>query len=357
MFTKRRLIGSAAIVAISALTSAGMLTPAFAKDAAPSTSVGSMAHCQSDPLMMAYYRTWRDTTVPESANSNLPDKNVISMDQIPKGVDVAMVFDAGATKDTEYWETLGKHYVPKLHKQGTRVVYTLWIDQFAKADVALNDEAYAAYAQWIMDTYVTPYGIDGIDVDVESYPQGDGLTRSIGIFNALGKLIGPKSGTDKLFIFDTNQTGSTQLFSAVSHNFSYVLLQAYGRNITGMQNTWGTFADKINSCQFLIGFSFPEEQDRTNWNDAAGPFSEEAFSTSRARDYALWQPTGGQKGGAFVYAIDRDGKAWNENTISPTNFAWTKAVIKAQDDAAGIKTPGQGNNPHNNNGNGNGNGK
>lgn len=59
--------------------------------------------------------------------------------------------------------------------------------------------------------------------------------------NALGKLIGPKPGTDKLFIFDTN---------------------------------------KINSCQFLIGFSLPEEQDRTNWNDAAGPFSKEAFSAS-----------------------------------------------------------------------------
>ncbi|WP_269939686.1 EndoS/ChiA family endoglycosidase [Arthrobacter sp. HY1533] len=331
MFNKHRLISSAAILAISALAGVGLMTPASAAEKAPAAPVGSVANCQGEPLMMAYYRTWRDVTVPESANSNLPDKNVMSMDQIPKGVDVAMVFDAGATQDTAYWDTLRESYVPKLHKQGTRVVYTLWIDQFAKADVALNDEAYAQYAQWVMDTYVTPYGLDGIDVDVESYPKGDGLTRAIGIFNALGKLIGPRSGTDKLFIFDTNQTGSTPLFTAVSHNISYVLLQAYGRNIAGMQNTWNTFSDKINSCQFLIGFSFPEEQDRTNWNDAAGPFSKESFSTSRANDYALWQPEGGQKGGSFVYAIDRDGKAWNENTISPTKFKWTKEVIKTQD--------------------------
>lgn len=343
MFTKRRLIRSAAIVAVSALASASMLTPAFAAGKTPSAETGSPAGCESDPLMMAYYRTWRDVTVPQDANSNLSDKNVMSMDKIPKDVDVAMVFDAGATEGTAYWDTLRDKYVPKLHKQGTRVVYTLWIDQFASADVALNDEAYAEYAQWVMDTYVTPYGLDGIDVDVESFPQGDGLTRSIGIFNALGKLIGPKSGTDKLFIFDTNQTGTSPLFTAVSHNISYVLLQAYGRNIAGMQGTWETFADKIDSCQFLIGFSFPEEQDRTNWNDAPGQFSTEAFAASRARDYALWQPAGGTKGGTFVYAIDRDGKAWNENTISRTKFDWTKAVIKAQDEAAGIKNPGKGN--------------
>lgn len=77
-----------------------------------------MANWQSDPLMMAYYRTWRDVTVPENANSNLPDKNVMSMDQLPQGVDVAMVFDAGATQGTAFWDTLREHYLPKLHKQG-----------------------------------------------------------------------------------------------------------------------------------------------------------------------------------------------------------------------------------------------
>nr|WP_195849343.1 hypothetical protein [Arthrobacter sp. AQ5-05] len=147
------MISSAAILAIPALAGVGMITPASAQNSAPATSVGSLAHCTSDPLMMACYRTWRDVTVPENANSNLPDKSVILMDEIPKGVDVAMVFEAGATQGTEYWDTLRDSYVPKLHKQGTRVIYTLWIDQFAKADVALNDDA---YAQWVMDTYVTP---------------------------------------------------------------------------------------------------------------------------------------------------------------------------------------------------------
>ena len=301
-----------------------------------SAPVGNTSQCSAEPLTMAYYRTWRDVTVPQSANSNLPDPNVTRMTDLPPEVDVAMVFDAGATADTDYWRALRDEYVPALHARGTRVAYTLWIDKLAKADIPLTDQAYRDYAQKLVDTYVTPYGLDGIDIDVESYPTGDNLTRAIGVFNALGDIIGPTSGSDKILIFDTNQNGSTPLFTAVSSKVSYVLLQAYGRGTAGMQSTWNTFADKIAPCQFLPGFSFPEEQDRTHWGDAEGIYDAATAPGSTAYAYATWQPQGGTKGGFFAYAVDRDGKVWGDNSITPTSFTWMKNLSAVQDDAAGV---------------------
>lgn len=301
-----------------------------------SASVGNTSQCSAEPLTMAYYRTWRDVTVPQSANSNLPDPNVTRMTDLPPEIDVAMVFDAGATADTDYWRALRDEYVPELHARGTRVAYTLWIDKLAKADIPLTDQAYRDYAQKLVDTYVTPYGLDGIDIDVESYPTGDDLTRAIGVFHALGDLLGPTSGSDKILIFDTNQDGSTPLFTAVSSKVSYVLLQAYGRGAAGMQSTWNTFADKIAPCQFLPGFSFTEEQDRTHWGDAEGIYDPATAPGSTAYEYATWQPEGGTKGGFFAYAVDRDGKVWGDDSITPTSFTWMKNLSAVQDDAAGV---------------------
>ncbi len=290
---------------------------------------------------MAYYRTWRDVTVPQNANSNLPYPNVTRMSDLPAEIDVAMVFDAGATANTDYWRTLRDTYVPALHAQGTKVVYTLWLERLAKAKIPLTEDAYRAYAKELVDSFVTPYGLDGIDIDVESYPEGDELTRAIGVFNALGKLIGPKSGTDKLFIFDTNQHGGTPLFKAVHGNVSFVLLQAYGRGTWGMQGTWNTFSDKIAACQFLPGFSFPEEQDSTRWGDAEGIYDPAKAPSSNAYKFATWQPEGGSpKGGFFAYAVDRDGKAWGDDTITPTQFSWMKNLSAVQDKAAGVVPKG-----------------
>jgi hypothetical protein len=216
-------------------------------------------------------------------------------------------------------------------------VYTLWIDKLAKADIPLTEDAYREYAQQLIDTYVTPYGLDGIDIDVESYPQGDELTRAIGVFTALGELIGPRSGTDRLFIYDTNQTGDTPLFEAVAGSVSYVLLQAYGRGTDGMQATWETFADDVAPCRFLPGFSFYEEQDRTHWGDAEGLYDPATAPESTAYQYAVWQPEEGTKGGFFAYAVDRDGKVYGDDTITTTEFTWMRNLSRVQDEAAGVE--------------------
>ncbi|WP_217184884.1 Ig-like domain-containing protein [Streptomyces sp. AC495_CC817] len=326
---------STLLTGLAAFAAQPAIADTAAAPAAASTA-DSTVQCESTPQTMAYYRTWRDVTVPQSANSNLPDPNVTRMTDLPAEIDVAMVFDAGATAGTDYWPTLRDTYVPELHARGTKVVYTLWIDRLAKADIPLTQEAYRAYAQELVDTFVTPYGLDGIDIDVESYPQGDDLTRAIGVFNALGELIGPKSGTDRIFIYDTNQTGDTPLFEAVAGNISYVLLQAYGRGTAGMQSTWETFADDIAPCRFLPGFSFYEEQDRTHWGDAEGIYDPATAPSSTAYQYAVWQPEVGTKGGFFAYAVDRDGKVFGDDSITKTDFTWMKNLSRVQDEAAGV---------------------
>ncbi|MCX8648605.1 hypothetical protein J3U01_09340 [Bifidobacterium sp. B4107] len=57
------------------------------------------------------------------------------------------------------------------------------------------------------------------------------------------------------------------------------------------------------------------------------------MSTSRAMQYALWEPDDGadgrQKGGVFEYAVDRDGVRRGDDKLQPTTFEWTKALSAA----------------------------
>jgi hypothetical protein len=49
------------------------------------------------------------------------------------------------------------------------------------------------------------YNLDGIDIDIESSPSGATLTKFVAATKALSKYFGPKSGTGKTFVYDTNQ--------------------------------------------------------------------------------------------------------------------------------------------------------
>lgn len=195
-------------------------------------------------------------------------------------------------------------------------MFTVFVDDLIRPDIAMTQASHRAEAQKLFDTYITTWGLDGLDIDVERTLTADQLRRASGIMTALGELIGPRSGTDYLFIYDTNMTGAHPLFQATASSIDYVFLQAYGRSVTSLQRTWETFSTRISSCQFLPGFSFYEERG-ARWGDVSTP-----FESSRAAAYARWQPTGGEKGGVFAYAIDRDGKVQGDDTITRTDFSW-----------------------------------
>lgn len=289
-------------------------------------SEAAQAKTNTDPIMMAYYRTWRDVTMPHDANSTLPDQNVTAMTDIPEGVDIVSVFHYvnPGTDQQKFWDTLKDTYVPTLHARRTRVIRTIDIREIwnvPHAGATPTTAEYEAYAQQLIDTYLTPWNLDGLDVDMESSLTTKQEEMAVGTFKALSKKLGPNSNTGKLLIYDTNKDNHS-LFKKTASYFDYLFVQAYGRSASSLDSTWSTYKTSITPQQFLPGISFPEEQDHNRWNDTVEP-----YETSRAYAYAKWNPKDGQKGGMFVYAIDRDGKQFGDDTITKTDFNWTKRLI------------------------------
>lgn len=277
-------------------------------------------------ITAGFFRTWRDRTVSGNANDPI-------MTDLPDSLDIAIVFTDYTPPSSPYWTALKNTYIPALHAKGTKVLYTGSLA--IPAGVTHDAAGYATTAKMIMDSTINKYGLDGYDIDIESNPSGTTLTDMAGVYNALSAYLGPKSGTGKLLTFDTNQTGSNSLFQQVYADISYVFLQAYGRGASTLQSTWSTFSSRISSTQFVVGFSFYEENGYPSnyWDDVIYPQN----GTGRAYDYARWEPTSGKKGGTFGYAIDRDAPltSQHDNTIRTPNFRVTNDLIKIMNPVAG----------------------
>ncbi|HFQ3295860.1 TPA: endo-beta-N-acetylglucosaminidase family protein [Streptococcus pyogenes] len=315
------------------------------------------------PLYGGYFRTWHDKT----SDPTEKDK-VNSMGELPKEVDLAFIFHDWTKDYSLFWKELATKHVPKLNKQGTRVIRTIPWRFLAGGDnsgIAEDASKYPntpegnkALAKAIVDEYVYKYNLDGLDVDVEhdSIPKVNGeasdenLKRSIDVFEEIGKLIGPK-GTDKsrLFIMDsTYMADKNPLIERGAPYINLLLVQVYGsqgekgvfQNDTKLvtdtpEERWRGYSKYIRPEQYMIGFSFYEEnaQEGNLWydiserkeSDTTGLSS--SITATRAERYAKWQPkTGGVKGGIFSYAIDRDGVAHQ-----PKKYAKQKEFKDATD--------------------------
>ncbi|HFR5227703.1 endo-beta-N-acetylglucosaminidase protein EndoS [Streptococcus pyogenes] len=297
------------------------------------------------PLYGGYFRTWHDKT----SDPTEKDK-VNSMGELPKEVDLAFIFHDWTKDYSLFWKELATKHVPKLNKQGTRVIRTIPWRFLAGGDnsgIAEDTSKYPntpegnkALAKAIVDEYVYKYNLDGLDVDVEhdSIPKVDkkedtaGVERSIQVFEEIGKLIGPK-GVDKsrLFIMDsTYMADKNPLIERGAPYINLLLVQVYGsqgekggwepvsnRPEKTMEERWQGYSKYIRPEQYMIGFSFYEERAGSgnlwydiNVEDESNPNVGKEIKGTRAERYAKWQPkTGGVKGGIFSYAVDRDGVA------------------------------------------------
>ncbi len=264
-------------------------------------------------IMAGYFRSWRDI-------ASGPDYNKVAMDDLPDCLDIAFVFPEGDEPDA-FYTALKDNYVPTLRKRGTKLVRTVGIAKFLDDSYPNTAAGYEAQAKDMLATYVTAHDLDGMDVDVERSLTTAQVQKVTGVFAALSKKIGPKSGTGKLFIYDTNQNGNTPLFRSVYSYIDYVLVQSYGRSVSGLQATWNSYSPYIKSKQYMIGFSFYEERG-AKWGDVTPP-----IRTSRAGQYAKWEPSGAKKGGIFSYAIDRDGVPEGTDELVATDFSWTRELI------------------------------
>nr|WP_313533364.1 hypothetical protein [Sphingobacterium athyrii] len=175
--------------------------------------------------------------------------------------------------------------MPHLRARGTRVVMTADIGAALDKNFPSTPAGYETLAAKIISEKITQYNLDGIDFDVEHSLKTEDLQRATGAFTALSKYLGPKSGTDKWLIYDTNQDGNTPLFTAVHGLIDYVLVLSYGRSLSGLQATFNSYAGKILPNQYLIEFSFYEENG-ANWGDVTSP-----LASSRAYKYTNWNPT------------------------------------------------------------------
>ncbi|HES5838282.1 TPA: endo-beta-N-acetylglucosaminidase family protein [Streptococcus pyogenes] len=306
------------------------------------------------PLYGGYFRTWHDKT----SDPTEKDK-VNSMGELPKEVDLAFIFHDWTKDYSLFWKELATKHVPKLNKQGTRVIRTIPWRFLAGGDnsgIAEDASKYPntpegnkALAKAIVDEYVYKYNLDGLDVDVEhdSIPKVNGeasdenLKRSIDVFEEIGKLIGPK-GADKsrLFIMDsTYMADKNPLIERGAPYIDLLLVQVYGargeqgefQNDTKLvtetpEERWQGYSKYIRPEQYMIGFSFYEERAGSGnlWYDINSRKDEDTangintdITGTRAERYARWQPkTGGIKGGIFSYAIDRDGVAHQPKQIA-----------------------------------------
>ncbi|MEN4209494.1 endo-beta-N-acetylglucosaminidase family protein [Streptococcus pyogenes] len=306
------------------------------------------------PLYGGYFRTWHDKT----SDPTEKDK-VNSMGELPKEVDLAFIFHDWTKDYSLFWKELATKHVPKLNKQGTRVIRTIPWRFLAGGDnsgIAEDTSKYPntpegnkALAKAIVDEYVYKYNLDGLDVDVEhdSIPKVNGkasdenLKRSIDVFEEIGKLIGPK-GADKsrLFIMDsTYMADKNPLIERGAPYINLLLVQVYGsqgekggwepvsnRPEKTMEERWQGYSKYIRPEQYMIGFSFYEERAGSGnlWYDINSRKDEDKangintdITGTRAERYARWQPkTGGVKGGIFSYAIDRDGVAHQPEKVA-----------------------------------------
>ncbi len=265
-------------------------------------------------LMIGFYRTYGG--------------HYGSITSLPDSLDIIDIF--GSLSDKHFGDSLKNYFVPSLHAKGTRV--TLTGDLTIPAGVTHDSAGYAITAKRIVDT-LNKYGLDGFDIDIESNPSGSDLTDKAGVYMALSKYLGPKSGTGKLLTFDTNQSGSNSLFRKVYSVVSYVLLQSYGRGTLSMQSTWNSFSPYISASQFIPSFSFYEENGYPGniWYDITYPENH----TGNAYDIARWEPSGTKKGGEFGYAIDRDAplKSSTDNTIYAPDYRVTRDLIQIMNPA------------------------
>ena len=344
---KRCLAAATAGVAAMAFAVMGgsiVAQPATARATEPSPTVSTVTNPDGRHFMV-YYRAWRDVTM-KGVNTDLPDENWISMYDIPYGVDVVNVFSyvpAGQEEQAQpFYDKLKAEYAPYLHSRGIKLVRGINYEQVTvegfrdyMADLGKSvddatDADYDAYALEIIDEYMTSVGLDGLDIDMETYPTDADVAISDNVIRALSKHIGPKSDNPDgtMFLYDTNGS-NTKPFANVADCFDYVAYQQYGSTSSRTAGAVEDYSPYIGADKFVPGLAFPEEGDGNRWYDATEPYEDSHIYdiASYVRDNDL--------GGMFLYALDRDGRTYEPedwNHIVPSNLLWTKTAIAESQD-------------------------
>lgn len=289
------------------------------------------------PINGGYYRSWHDKAHDPSRPNSMLD--------VPKEVNLVFVFPGGE-ESPEFWRALKEDYVPTMNARGQKVVRTINLGMVLKGDKTgdvinydLDKSTYEKRAQQIYDVYVAQHGVNGLDIDYEKHHtlSADGrellsdkdIDDATGIIKELKKIL---DKNNKLFILDTTMKATqldrinyervNKLFPRISDCFDFVLMQAYGQKEADFNEFWETYKPYIKPEQYLIGFSWYEENSPkgNQWFDVPG-FGEEFLNSRAVKEHVKWQPNNGVKAGVFSYAIERDGVAHGDNNIVKSDFS------------------------------------
>lgn len=261
-------------------------------------------------LLMGYYSAWEDAAIDG-------DIKKPKMTDLPDSVDIVAVFQKGG-ESANYFKTLKETYIPALQAKGTKVIWTQgywpWRDVKDSSDQAGIDAA----VKYIMST-INEYNYDGFDIDYEDKTAAE-TGVIVKLYEGLSKYLGPKSGTGKLLILDTDEDPRYErevasLLDKVKDQVDYVFFQAYRRSAADVTASFSKgFSKYIPASKFLVGVNF-QGQDGT-----------EASNIALINDFAAWQPANGVKGGVLIYGIDE--------IVNNKNFnAATRAAIQKMNPA------------------------
>ena len=279
---------------------------------------------------LVYYRAWRDKEM-QGVNTSLPDKNWITMDDIPYGINIVNVFsyvpEGQEAQAQPFFDKLKTDYAPNLHARGVKLIrgfdYSKLLAIPHEKGVVPTEAEFDAYAQQLINELMKPWDLDGLDIDMETTPSADDIKISDGVIKALSKYLGPKANNGTLFLYDTNGS-NVDPFKNVSDCFDQLAYQQYGSDEQRTAKAVNDYAPYIAKNKFMPGLAFPEEQDHNRWYDTKLPY--ETSNIFKVANYVKQNNLSGM----FLYALDRDGKTYDEpdiNTISPSNLLWTKTAI------------------------------
>ncbi|MBA3926367.1 EndoS/ChiA family endoglycosidase [Listeria rustica] len=301
------------------------LIPMFAL---PSRSVQAEEQLTNKNFLV-YYRAWRDVEM-KGVNTSLPDENWISMSDIPYGINIVNVFSyvppGQEALAKPFFDKLKTEYGPELHARGVKLIrgfdYSKLLTVPHAGDFPTEKE-FDDYAKALLAELMTPWGLDGLDIDMETHPSAADVKISDGVIRALSKYIGPKANNGTLFLYDTNAETMAP-FQNVSDSFDMLAYQQYGSGTDRTEMSSNAYAPYIAKDKFLPGLTFPEEQDRNRWFDTKLPYEDSNMYklAKHVRENNL--------SGMFLYAFDRDGKTYNEpdiSSVTPSNLLWTKTAI------------------------------
>ena len=260
---------------------------------------------------------------------------------VPDSVDIISIWGAYQNLSPAQMEDL--RYVQDV--KGTRVTYTIFAhkipDEFMSGEnhEIATPEGIEEYAKSLVDT-MYKYGYQGIDLDYEpgyqefpgvpfsgplvgpSYMWPDYMDNMEMFVKALGKYIGPKSGTRNLLIIDGVPY---HLKQGLAEYFNYGVVQSY--NSRGYQDLQGRFDNAAKNGWKPEQYIFAETFEGGKYASGGVDHSlREGGSVPSLEGMARFLPMyegklATRKGGCGTYHMENDYR-------SNPNYKWTRNAIR-----------------------------